>query len=144
MTNKLLKPTRHRGSRFARGGVIRHIAFLVSALGILFAGELTSAGSDEPPEAPAQYVQGKEKFQSFCAECHGQWAEGTEQGPPLLHVYYVEGHHTNQAFYRAILQGSRQHHWDSGDVPPVAGATIEDARQVTEFVRWLQAERGVP
>lgn len=110
MTDKLSKPTRHAGY-----GVIRHIAFVVPVLGILFAGELTSAGSDETPEAPVQYAQGKEKFQFFCAECHGQWAEGTEQGPPLLHVYYVEGHHTNQAFYRAILQGSPQHHWDFGD-----------------------------
>ena len=89
MTDKLSKPTRH-----AEYGVIRHIAFVVPVLGILFAGELTSAGSDETPEAPVQYAQGKEKFQFFCAECHGQWAEGTEQGPPLLHVYYVEGHIT--------------------------------------------------
>ena len=139
MTDKLSKPTRHAGY-----GVIRHIAFVVPVLGILFAGELTSAGSDETPEAPVQYAQGKEKFQFFCAECHGQWAEGTEQGPPLLHVYYVEGPSHQPSLLSGDSSGLATTPLGFWRQPPVAGATIEDAQQVTEFVRWLQAERGVP
>ena len=102
------------------------------------------AVTDAPREVPVEHVSGMEGFQSKCAECHGEWAEGTNQGPPLLHPYYLAGHHADPAFYRAILQGSPQHHWVFGDMPPVEGATTEDAKQITDFVRWLQKEREVP
>lgn len=75
--------------------------------------------------------------------CHGQWAEGTDKGPPLIHGYYKPSHHGEAAFYRVILNGSPAHHWAFGDMPPVDCATEDDARKVTEFVRWLQQYKGL-
>ena len=92
---------------------------------------------------PFRHALGMDKFKTQCAECHGQWAEGTDQGPPLRHPYYLPGHHSDAAFYRAILKGSAQHHWDFGNMPPVEGATPKDAQQITEFVRWLQEHLGM-
>ena len=112
-------------------------------VGVVLAAQPARAVTDAPPEVPPEHVSGMEGFQSKCAKCHGEWAKGTEQGPPLLHPYYLEGHHADSAFYRAVLQGSPQPHWDFGDMPPVEGATTEDAKRITDFVRWLQKERGV-
>ena len=98
---------------------------------------------DAEPDVPFRLSLGSTKFEKFCAECHGTWAGGTDRGPPLLHVYYVKSHHGDSAFYRAIFQGSPQHHWTFGDMKPVEGVTREDAGQIIEYVRWLQAEKGI-
>lgn len=94
-------------------------------------------------QIPFKYGLGQQKYSSMCAECHGEWIRGTDKGPPLLHGYYKPGHHGDRAFYRAILEGSPQHHWDFGDMQPVTGATPEDAQQIVPFVRWLQQAEGL-
>jgi len=114
---------------------------IITLCAIVFGLTLTWAESE--PEVPFEYGVGLENYQSKCADCHGQWAEGTDQGPTLIHPYYVPSHHSDQSFYRAILQGARMHHWEFGDMAPVEGASEQDAVNVTAFVRWLQQYRGL-
>jgi len=96
-----------------------------------------------PPNMPFRYGLGYERFQENCAQCHGPSLGGTDEGPPLLHQFYVPSHHGDAAFYRAIQAGSKQHHWNFGDMPPVAGVDENEARTIVEFVRWFQQESGL-
>jgi len=117
----------------------RMICFALFALTLGWHG---AARSEAEPNVPFRHALGLEN-QAMCAECHGQWAEGTDQGPTLIHGYYVSSHHSDQAFYRAILMGSPIHHWDFGDIPPVPRATAPDAENTTNFVRWLQQYKSL-
>ena len=48
------------------------------------------------------------------------------------------------AFYRAILKGSQQHHWDFGDMPAVTGLKdADEIKQVVAYVRWMQQQAGI-
>jgi hypothetical protein len=91
---------------------------------------LSTTWAESELEVPFQYGAGLEKYQSLCAECHGQWAAGTDKGPTLIHPYYVPSHHSDRSFFRAILQGAPMHHWEFGDMPPVEGASEQDAINV--------------
>ena len=96
-----------------------------------------------PSNMPFKYGLGYEQFQEHCARCHGSSLEGTDEGPPLLHGYYIPSHHDDTAFYRAIQRGSRQHHWTFGDMAPVEGIAENEVRAIVEFVRWFQRESGL-
>ena len=98
---------------------------------------------DSIEQIPFKFAAGQQKYEAMCATCHGQWLRGTDNGPPLLHGYYEPSHHNDRSFYRAILQGTQAHHWNFGDMPPVAGATAEDAQQIVPFVRWIQQQEGL-
>jgi mono/diheme cytochrome c family protein len=100
-----------------------------------------TALAEEKPPVPFAYGAGLDRYQKLCAECHGEWADGTDKGPPLIHGYYVPSHHSDESFRRAILQGSKMHHWKFGDMAPVPGATMTDATNITKFIRWLQQYR---
>jgi len=95
------------------------------------------------PSVPFQYGLGVRNFQTFCSECHGEWAEGSDKGPPFLHPYYKSSHHSDDAFYRAASQGVTAHHWRFGNMPPVEGATPQDVQSIILFIRWLQREYGM-
>lgn len=95
------------------------------------------------PRVPFRYGLGMKRFRTLCASCHGKWADGTEQGPPLLHDFYKPSHHGDAAFYRAALQGVQAHHWTFGDMPRVEGATTKDVDKIVPFIRWLQKAHGI-
>jgi hypothetical protein len=95
------------------------------------------------PPVPFQYGLGVQNFQALCSECHGEWAEGSDKGPPLLHPYYKASHHSDDAFYLAASQGVTAHHWRFGNMPPVEAATPQDVQSIILFIRWLQREYGV-
>lgn len=95
------------------------------------------------PRVPFKYGLGMNRFRTLCSSCHGKWGDGTEQGPPLLHAFYKPTHHSDEAFYRAALQGVRAHHWTFGDMPQVEGATRQDVDKIIPFIRWLQKENGI-
>lgn len=98
----------------------------------------------QDPNVPFQYALGVEKFRDKCAACHGQWAEGVaDKGPPLVHRYYRPGHHPDAAFYQAAMNGVRSHHWNFGDMPPVAGITKQDVAAIVAFIRWWQEQNGI-
>ena len=100
-----------------------------------------SAGAVAP--VPPEHTDGEAQFNQFCADCHGQGAMGTEKGPPLVHRLYVPSHHGNAAFVNAIMNGVQAHHWQFGDMPPVAGVSGEQVRAITLYVRWIQEQNGI-
>ncbi|MCB9942336.1 MAG: cytochrome c [Geminicoccaceae bacterium] len=95
------------------------------------------------PELTSPARAGEVVFDERCASCHGQDAVGTDQGPPLIHKYYEPGHHGDQAFVMAATRGVRAHHWNFGDMPPVAGITADEIASVIAYVREVQAANGI-
>lgn len=82
---------------------------------------------------------GQRMFNQTCAACHGLNAEGSDAGPPLIHSIYNPGHHSNKAFYRAVTEGSRQHHWSFGDMPPQPTVGFTQMTFILAFIREAQA-----
>lgn len=95
------------------------------------------------PELSEAGRLGQSRFKTFCAECHGANAQGSENGPPLVHQFYHPGHHGDGAFYAAAKNGSRQHHWKFGDMPPVEGIEDVDIDAILVFVREIQHANGI-
>ena len=117
---------------------------LFGLIGIGFAVTVVAApAAPEPPQVPFKYSLGVNKYQNSCAKCHGKWAQGTDSGPPLIHPFYKPSHHPDRTFYRAVNKGVQAHHWNFGDMPPVAGLSNKDVAAIVEFVRWLQRDRGL-
>lgn len=86
---------------------------------------------------------GKQLFDANCARCHGPAGRGTEQGPPLVHRVYRPGHHSDMSFHYAVKNGTRQHHWHFGDMPPVGGVSAEDTAHIVAYVREEQRRAGI-
>lgn len=120
----------------------------VSALTLLIA---AACGREPPPPVrnfdpgpvPAEFAEGEQLFNANCASCHGALAAGTAQGPPLVHIIYEPGHHSDMAFQRAVAMGVTPHHWDFGPMAPVPGVTEEQVASITAYVRWLQRSGGI-
>ena len=125
------------------------IALVVTALGGLIgcSSEVRSVPAGpvitDTDQVPAEHRQGYSRFFALCSGCHGAFARGTEQGPPLLHDLYKSYHHSDRAFRRAISSGVEQHHWYFGDMPPVPAATSDDSQRIVAFLRWLQKTEGM-
>lgn len=96
----------------------------------------TSASTDETGRGSALFAKN-------CASCHGWNAEGTDKGPPLAHQTYEPSHHGDDAFYRAVRQGVQSHHWQFGNMPPVAGVTDDEIAQMISYVRAKQVAIGI-
>ncbi len=97
------------------------------------------------PETLSTNAQiGQRGFEANCAACHGLNGVG-QQGvaPPLVHVIYEPGHHSDESFQRAVAQGVRSHHWPFGNMPPVDGLTRADVAMITQYVRELQRANGI-
>ena len=82
-------------------------------------------------------------FNQNCATCHGNLAIGTDLGPPLVHIIYEPGHHSDEAFRRAVLLGVVPHHWSFGPMPAQSGVTPEQVQDIIRYVRWLQRQAGI-
>lgn len=87
--------------------------------------------------------EGAQLFAENCARCHGAAADGTNMGPPLVHRIYEPGHHSDFSFQNAVKNGVVSHHWDFGDMPPVAGLSEDDVTRIIAYVRGLQREGGI-
>ena len=103
----------------------------------------TAASRDESGPVPGEYQAGEERFNEFCARCHGMAGRGTNTGPPLVHKIYEPSHHADFAFMRAVMQGVRAHHWKFGNMPKISGAAPGDVTQIIPYVRWLQRQAGI-
>lgn len=121
---------------------------LVTASTILFAGCTTT----DEPAAPQPTVEidrgptvydGEESFQNRCAVCHGQQADGTATGPPLVNRLYEIGHHPNFSFHNAVNKGVTAHHWNFGDMPPIPNVPPEEIDAIICHVRDLQRAEGI-
>ncbi|MFQ5973986.1 MAG: c-type cytochrome [Alphaproteobacteria bacterium] len=95
------------------------------------------------PEMTPDLRAGKQAYKVRCAECHGGRGGGAEKGPPLVHRLYNPGHHGDAAFYRAVRQGSKEHHWKFGDMKPVPDVTDEEFEALMRYVRAVQRANGV-
>ncbi|MDC1287790.1 cytochrome c [Gammaproteobacteria bacterium] len=90
---------------------------------------------------PFHLGQGQLLYEKYCSSCHGVDLAGSDQGPPLLHPFYKPSHHSDKAFFRAALQGTRQHHWEFGDMPPVEGMTQKKMEKLVPYVRHYQQQK---
>ena len=111
-------------------------ALLVAVLG---AGAWWVHGALREVQASA----GAALFDAHCALCHGERASGTGQGPPLVHRVYEPGHHPDAAFHRAVEFGVLSHHWEFGNMAPVAGVSKADVDKIVAYVRELQRSNGI-
>lgn len=97
------------------------------------------------PAVLSQNAQlGQLAYQAQCAACHGVNAVGQDGvAPPLIHVIYEPGHHSDESFQRAVQLGVRSHHWRFGDMPPVEGLTRGDVAMIVAYIRELQQANGI-
>ena len=95
------------------------------------------------PELSTLAKRGKVEFDGRCATCHGINGAGTKQGPPLIHKTYNPGHHNNDAFYRAVKNGVAKHHWNFGNMPPIANVSKSQVTHIVRYVRELQVANGI-
>lgn len=129
------------------GALVPALAVLLVALGACSA---TTAPDAAAPPATASPRGGSARpggdgaalYAARCASCHGADLRGTDRGPSHLSKVYEPGHHSDASFRAAIANGSRQHHWDFGDMPPVAGLAPDEVDAVIAYVRAVQAEKG--
>ena len=95
------------------------------------------------PAFSAAALEGEALFDQNCVACHGRYATGSDQGPPLVHRIYEPNHHGDLSFQRAARNGVRAHHWRFGDMPPVDGVSDADVMKITRYVRELQKANGI-
>ncbi|MCP4490817.1 MAG: cytochrome c [Gammaproteobacteria bacterium] len=113
--------------------------FVIS--GLLTASSFYASGNEDKINIPFRYGQGQALFEVHCSSCHGPTLKGSAKGPPLLHQFYVPSHHGDGAFYRAGLNGVKAHHWNFGDMPPVAGMTEKRMKSIIAYVRFYQRQK---
>ena len=118
----------------------RRAAATIVAAGLLVACE---RGGDDPAAAGADVDRGGELFTANCAVCHGDAADGTASGPPLVHEVYEPSHHGDESFQVAVARGVQPHHWEFGPMPPIAGLDRDDVADITAWVRERQREAGI-
>lgn len=127
------------------------VVFVAAALiaGLVGPG-LRSAAT--PPDAPRALVVpklsmraeiGRTAYDGVCAACHGADGAGTDQGPPLVHPIYNPGHHADEAFFRAVRDGVRAHHWRYGDMPAQPDVGDQKVAAIVLYVRELQRANGI-
>jgi cytochrome c len=97
----------------------------------------------ELPPTPAEHRQGDSLFAANCASCHGESGKGSDKGPPLLHVTYEPGHHSDASFVLAAQRGVVAHHWQFGNMPPQPQVDSAALRKIIGYVRWAQREVGI-
>lgn len=118
----------------------RLAAFTATIAATLLMAACGSQAAD-PPGGDA--VVGKTAFERSCATCHGMGAVGTDKGPPFLDKVYEPSHHGDGAFLFAARQGVNEHHWNFGDMPPIANVSDEEVADIVAYVRGLQAAAGI-
>lgn len=98
----------------------------------------------EPASLSARAAYGKTMFDAACATCHGnKGAGGLDKAPPLIHAIYESGHHPDEAFLRAAMNGVRSHHWGFGDMPPIKGISKKEVEHITTYIREIQRANGI-
>ena len=119
-----------------------------AAIGSLLAILLGVSGVAAAQDVAVPKLEGSARIGQFtyalkCAACHGDKAQGTDNGPTFLSRIYHPGHHADESFFRAARNGVRAHHWRFGDMPPVDGLTDEQVASIVAFVRAMQRANGV-
>ena len=148
------KMPHERGRNWRTIGIVAGVVSLFAVLYIVRPENPTGAGGHStsaqnkvtitaPERVPDTHLAGVKLFTQNCAQCHGEWAGGTDSGPPLIHGFYRPSHHSDFAFYKAAKDGVRAHHWNFGDMQPVASVTRADMDKIIPFIRWWQSQNGI-
>ena len=95
------------------------------------------------PKLSEQANRGKISFDENCAQCHGENASGSDNGPPLVHNIYNPGHHSDMAFRLAAKRGVQRHHWNFGNMPQQPQVNEKQMESVVFYVRELQMANGI-
>ena len=95
------------------------------------------------PEFSDRAQSGKVAFEDNCQACHGENGLGAGNGPPLINDIYNPGHHDDRSFYAAMKNGTRQHHWRFGNMPPQRQVKDADGTNIVQYVRELQEANGI-
>jgi mono/diheme cytochrome c family protein len=121
-----------------------HAGALAATVAAVLAGLASCGGGsdDDSASTGAGGDRGAELYAEACASCHGDDLRGTERGPSHLSQVYEPGHHPDEAFRAAVAQGSPQHHWDFGDMPPVPGLDDDQVDAIIAYVRAVQQREG--
>jgi mono/diheme cytochrome c family protein len=124
--------------------VLRLLAGLV-VLGPLLAGCGGGGGGGEDLTYDELVAKGDELYhgRGTCAVCHGADLRGTDMGPPFLDEIYAPGHHADTAFFAAVENGVRPHHWQFGSMPPLPTVDEDDVEAIVAYVRQEQREAGI-
>ncbi|MDH3462533.1 MAG: cytochrome c [Acidimicrobiia bacterium] len=115
---------------------------LLAALLILSACGPAVTDPQIEPQDPALVAVGAALYETNCAQCHGSDLRGTDQGPSQLSSVYAPSHHGDGAFLLAVMNGSAQHHWDFGPMPPIEGLSPSQVDEIIAFVREQQRLNG--
>ena len=129
----------------SRLGVRWWVAVAVVVLVLASCGSDTaSSGADTgiEPQDPQLVSAGSNLYETNCASCHGSDLRGTDEGPSHLSKVYEPNHHGDGAFQLAVMNGSPQHHWNFGNMPPVTGLSEDDIEAIIAFVRENQRIEG--
>ena len=114
----------------------------LTCLAFIAIGTLTGSSiAAETIEIPFSLAKGQVLYEKYCSSCHGLQLDGTDEGPPLVHPFYKPSHHGDKSFYRAALQGTKQHHWNFGDMKPVEGMTRKKMDSLVPYVRYYQQQK---
>ena len=125
------------------------IAFFVLGGGAIIVSKIINPSSGsvivdvKVPQLSQQANQGKKNFDENCAQCHGENASGSENGPPLVHNIYNPGHHGDMAFQLAAKRGVQRHHWNFGNMPQQPQINERQMESVVFYVRELQMANGI-
>lgn len=129
---------------FSLRSLYRRIALFVAVAAIGL--PVLAQGWQVPKPSPGlmpNAATGKALFEKNCASCHGADLNGSKEGPPLLHPYYVPSHHGDPAFQLAVKNGVQAHHWKFGDMKPLPDLTPNDVAHITAYVRYQQRRAGI-
>ncbi|MBL6432163.1 MAG: cytochrome c [Alphaproteobacteria bacterium] len=137
----------------ARTALLLAGAGLVGAIGAVYVltgddtGSTTETGAalaavTVPPLSGAA-AEGAEIFSANCASCHGANAEGRAGRAAAGACDLRTGHHADGAFFLAVAQRVRQHHWTFGNMSPVAGVSPDEIARIVAYVRTLQRANGI-
>ncbi len=87
---------------------------------------------------------GEAAFNVNCAVCHGKnGGGGTKLAPPLVHDTYNSGHHPDESIRAAVHNGTTQHHWHFGNMPPAPQVTDAQLTRIIQYIRELQEANGI-
>lgn len=106
-------------------------------------GQLASNNFLPPPGFRGDADQGAGVYDRFCAACHGAGGLGSDKGPPLIHKIYESNHHGDISFFYAARNGVAAHHWQFGNMPPIAGITPQEVAHIVAYVRREQRAAGI-
>ncbi|WP_350335373.1 c-type cytochrome [Coralliovum pocilloporae] len=95
------------------------------------------------PSLTGMALEGQTAFRTSCSSCHGTGGTGTEYGPPLIHKIYKPSHHGDGAFWVAVRNGVRAHHWQFGNMPPQADVSDKEITSIIAYVRAVQRYNNI-